>query len=220
MEFVNLINWILLICFLASLTVYFRRQSIYAYLYFFPPILLISLGVELMGDYIASQGKPNVFLYNFFSIFWVCYYLFTISLMIANKKVKRIIWVTIAIYFIVVLYQFIFIHKIQSLYFNTVPHSVGSLIIVIFCVYYFYELFSMPKYVNLKNNPAFWICSGLLFFCACGFPLWGFLNVWGKFPLVVNNLATIITILNIFLYSLFTIGFLWRKAPKYTLLSS
>ena len=209
-----------MVSFLASLTVYFRKQSAYSYLYFFPPILLISLGVEFIGFYLSSRAKPNIPLYNFFSVFWVCYYLFIISRMIINKNVKRIIWVTIGLYFIVVVFQLLFIHGIKSLVFNAIPHSVGFLIIVIFCIYYFYELFRMPKYVNLKNNPAFWICSGLLFFCACGFPLWGFLNVWGKFPLVVNNFATIITILNLFLYSLFTVGFLWRKAPKYTLSSS
>ena len=220
MEFVNLIRWIMLISFLASLTVYFRKQSAYPYLYYFPPILLITLAVEFISFYLSSHGKPNVQLYNFFSIFWVCYYLFIISKMIINERVKWIIWITIVIYFVVVVSQLLFIHGAQSLAFNSIPHSVGFLIIVIFCIYYFYELFRMPKYVNLKSNPAFWICSGLLFFCACGFPLWGFLNIWGKFPLVVNNFATIITILNIFLYSLFTIGFLCKKAPKYSLSSS
>ena len=220
MEFVVFIKWFILLSFLASLTVYFRKQSAYSYLFYFPPILFVTFGVEVIGAYMASKGKPNILLFNFFSILWVCYYLFIISQMIVNLKIKRVIWVTIAVYFLIVTSQLIFVQKLQPTVFNTIPHSLGFLIIVIFCIYYFYELFRMPKYVNLKNNPAFWICFGLLFFCACGFPLWGFFNVWAKIPLVVNNFMTIITILNFFLYSLFIIGFLCLKAPKYTLSSS
>jgi len=220
MKYFNVTTIFMLICLLASLTVYFRKGRSYPYLFYFPPILLITLAVEITGTYIASMGRPNLLLYNFFSIFWICYYLFMISLMIQSLTVKKLIRVAIAIYFIIVFSKLVFIDKLQPLTFNTVPHSLGFLIIVIFSIYYFYELFRTPKYVNLTNNPAFWICTGLLFFCSCGFPLWGFINVWAKMPLVIKSLAAIIVILNLFLYSLFTIAFLCIKSPKYTLSSS
>ena len=217
---VSIYLWFLLASFLISLRVYFRRQPDNVYLRFFPPMLLLTMIVELTGAYIAFQRKPNIILYNYFSMFWMCYYLFTISLMISSIKVKKIIWVTSTIYFILVFSKFTFIDKLNPTKWNTVPHSLGFLIIVIFCVYFFYELFKMPKYVNLKTNPAFWICSGLLFFCSCGFPLWGFWNFWVKMPFMVKNFTAIILVLNIFLYSLFAIGFLCQRTPKYTLSSS
>lgn len=220
MEYVFIVRWLLIICFLVSLWAYFKKHPDYPYLAFFPPILFITVVVEYIALYLVNIGKPNLLLYNFFSIFWACYYSYCISLMITNVKVKRIIWVTISIYFIVVLSKLIFIDNLPTMTFNAGPHSLGFLMIVIFCVYYFYELFKTPKYVNLKNNPAFWICSGLLFFCACGFPMWGFMNVWGKFPFIVRNFIFIQIILNVFLYSLFIIGFLCIRAPKYTLSSS
>jgi hypothetical protein len=50
--------------------------------------------------------------------------------------------------------------------------------------------------------------------------LYGFINVWATVPFIVKNFGAIITILNIFLYSLFTIAFLCVITPKYTLSSS
>lgn len=221
MEILKLYMLFMVISLITSLFIYFRRPNPhFYYLQFFPPILVITLAVELLGSYNGSIGKNNMLLYNLFSIFWVCYYLFIISLIIHKPQVKKIIWITIVLYFLATMINIVFIQKLHTSSFNTVTHSLGFSIIVVFCIYYFLELFRFPKAINLKNNPAFWICTGLLFFCACGFPLYGFINVWATVPFIVKNFGAIITILNIFLYSLFTIAFLCVITPKYTLSSS
>jgi hypothetical protein len=104
--------------------------------------------------------------------------------------------------------------------FHTVTYSLGCLAVVSACFYYFFELFRLPKSVKLIRNPAFWICSGLLFFYCCGFPLYAFISLWNRVRWVINSFGSIITILNIFLYSLFTIALLCSKTPKYSSSSS
>ena len=84
------------------------------------------------------------------------------------KKVIRIIMI---LYALIAIINIIFIQKMKA--FHTVTYAFGCLLIVAVCIYYFFELFKIPKSVKLKNNPAFWICSGLLFFYCCGFPLFG-----------------------------------------------
>ena len=125
--------------------------------------------------------------------------------------------VTALFYLIVAVINISFIQKMKS--FHSVTYALVCLLIVAFCIYYFYELFKRPKSVKLKNNPAFWICSGLLFFYCCGFPLFGLANYLSNIsPLIIKNFYSIVIILNIFLYSLFTIAFLCRiKTRKYTL---
>jgi hypothetical protein len=123
-------------------------------------------------------------------------------------------WIVIFLYTVAAICNIVFIQKMKT--FHTVGYSVGCLLVVIFCINYFFELFQLPKSVNLVNNPAFWICSGLLFFYCCGFPLYGFIKLWTNVPLVVKNFNAIISLLNIFLYSLFTIAFLCIRTPKYT----
>lgn len=198
-----------------SLNVYKNKNKEFKYLNFFPPILFFTLTVELIGLYKGSKGQNNITLYNFFTVFWISYHLLIISFIIANSSLKNIIRLSSIAYVFLCLTNILFIQKIKI--FHTVTYSIGCLLIVLFCIYYFLELFRNSKSIDLKKNPAFWICSGLLFFCCCGFPLYGFINVWATVPFIVKSFQHIVSILNIFLYTLLSIGFLCNRNPKYTL---
>ena len=216
MSFLPLYIYFIAISFVASLTIYFSARPLYNYLNLFPPFLLVTLFIETLGAYWSSIWKHNIWLYNFFSVFEFCFYLWLISLIISNKKIKKIIKITLVIYALIAIINILFIQKMKM--FHTVTYSLGCLLIVSFCIYYFLELFRLPKSVKLKNDPAFWLCSGLLFYYCCGFPLFGLINFVNGLPkLIIKNFQTIVTIMNILLYSLFTIAFLCRiKTRKYT----
>lgn len=220
MAFLSIDIYFIAISFLVSLSAYFTPMTSRSYLKLFPPFLLLTLLSELLGSYWESIRKNNVILYNFFSTFEFCFYLWIISLVINDRRWKRSVRMSIAIYALIAVINIFFIQKMQT--FHTITYAIGCLLIVLFCVYYFFELFRLPKSEKLLKNPAFWICSGLLFFYCCGFPLYGLINFWQDISkLVVKNFGQIVTILNIFLYSLFMIAFLCRiRTRKYTLLSS
>jgi len=219
MEFMRLYMWFIVVSFLVSLSVYFKSKGSYLYLKLFPPFLLTTLIIEAFGSYLYSIGKNNLTLYNFFTAFEFLFYFWVISLVINNINMKRIIRTTAILYFFIAVINTLFIQKMKT--FHTITYSLGCLLVVLFCIYYFLELFRIPQSVKLKNNPAFWICSGLLFFYCCGFPLYGLINYWSDISkLVVRNFGEIVTILNIFLYTLFTIAFLCIRTPKYTSLPS
>jgi hypothetical protein len=217
MSFLPVYIYFMVISFFASLSVYFTLKNDYFYLKLFPPFLLATVLVESVGNYLGSTGKSNTSIYNFFTVFEFCFYLWVISLIVNSKQVLKIARVTAILYLLVAVINIIFIQKMK--FFHSVTYAFGCLLIVAFCIYYFFELFKLPKSVKLKNNPAFWICSGLLFFYCCGFPLFGLTNfLSGISKLIINNFHSIIIILNIFLYSLFTIAFLCRiKIRKYIL---
>lgn len=121
-----------------------------------------------------------------------------------------------ALYLVVAIVNILFIQKIKT--FHTTTYAFGCLLVVSFSIYYFLELFRIPRSGKLQYNPAFWICTGLLFFYCCGFPLYGLVNLWkSSWKLMVNNFTLITEILNIFLYSLFTIAFICARTRKYTL---
>lgn len=207
------INW------LVSLSAFYNAKKIPFYLKAFSFFLLSTLIEEVFALYLSTIGKTNLPLYNFFTTFEFCFYLWIINLVIHNTRVKGIIKITIVFYAILAIINILFIQKIRT--FHTITYSLGCLLIVIFCIYYFFELFRLPKSVSLATNPAFWICSGLLFFYCCGFPLYGLINYWSDISqLVLKNFDRIFTILNIFLYTLFTIAFLCVRTRRYTLSSS
>lgn len=211
-------HYCLFISLLASLNVYRDDAEPYPFLKFFPPLLFATLIVEIWGTYWGLQGTRNTMLYNLFFLQWVCLYLGILSIIITNRLAKMIIWVVIVLYATYTAINGMFIQGMKTI--TTVTNSFGCLLIVAVCIYYFLELFRQPKSVDLKHNPAFWICTGLLFYCCCAVPLYGFFSLWMNTPIVKNNFGHINNFINIFLYTLFTIGFLCLKAPKYSSSSS
>jgi hypothetical protein len=93
--------------------------------------------------------------------------------------------------------------------FPSISYSLGCLLTVGFCIYYFYELFHLPVYGNLLREPAFWICTGLMFFYICSFPLFGLYKLlYAVSSIIMDNIATILIVMNALLYTLFTTAFL------------
>lgn len=216
MSFLPVYFYFIALSFIISLVVYSSPR--HPYLKLFPPFLFASLVTEFSGNYLKSIHEPNTFIYNFFSVIEFVFYMILISLIIKNKMTKKIIRLCSLLYVIVSVGNILFFQGIK--HFHTVTYSLGCLIIVIICIYYFLEIFSSPRSVKLSADPAFWICSGLLFFYCCGFPLYAFLNFWAGFKWMRKSFTDIVSILNVFLYSLFVISFLCSRTRKYTSSSS
>jgi hypothetical protein len=204
---------LMLMAFLSSLALYLQpgREM---YLRFFPPFLFLCCIAEMTSVYLALHNRSNLNFYNVYTILVCCYYYLTIYWIIDNPKVKRVILCILVLYPLVSLLNIIFIQKTTS--FHTITYSLGCLIVVALCIYYFFELFQLTRTGNLLRQPAFWICSGLLFYYSCTFPLYGVTNI---VPVaVVRNLMIVFQLLDVLLYLSFTIAFLCRlRVRKSTL---
>ena len=155
----------------------------------------------------------NLDLYNFVSLAAFTYYMYILMEVIYSKRVKKVILIIMSVYVIISLINILFVQKISS--FHTMTYSIGCFLIVIISMYYFYELLRLPRAIDLKKEPAFWIAAGLLFFYICTLPVLGVINYLFSIPGVLGRrLEDIIAILNVLLYSLFTIGFLCRISFK------
>jgi len=215
MNFWDPYTFVLTVSFVASLTVFYKPDPIDSFLKYFPPFLMTTLLVEVLGAWLNRTGRDNLLLYNFFTSFEFSLYLWIISLIIINRTAKKVMRIAMVVYFLIAIINILFL---QKKVFHTVTYAFGCLVIAVVCIYYFLELFRLPRSVRLSSSPAFWICSGLLFFYICGFPLFGLFNYWsGISKLVVKNFGEILTILNVFLYSLFTLAFLCIRTRRYTL---
>lgn len=212
MTFLPTYFYFIVLSFIVVLYVFPKNTN--SYIKFFPLFLFATICVEFVGNYMKSIQRPNAFLYNFFTIIEFVFYMIIISLIIRSAKTKKIMKWGAILYTLISLCNISFFQGIDR--FHTVTYSLGCLLIVIYCAYYFLELFRMPGSEKLLTNPAFWICSGLLFFYCCSFPLYAFLNYWWGFRWMRKGFTDIINILNIFLYSMFIIAYLCSRTPKYT----
>jgi hypothetical protein len=195
-----------------------RKNTVY-YVRLFPHFLLVALVIEITCWRLWLEGIPNAALYNFFSTFAFIFYMDLIRQVVYSRKAKKVIkWVMI-IYLAGALINILFIQTINT--FHTITYSLGCFLIVVISMYYFYQLFQLPHSINLAREPAFWIVSGLLFYYLCTLPLLGALNYLYTLPGVSSrSVEQITTILNVLLYSLFTISFLCRASFRRSMLSS
>lgn len=170
--------------------------------------MLITVIVEGVAMYLLDESNKNAgtvnILYCCFTAFEFEYYLFVISFSTYNATVKKIIFGVLVVYPVLV---FINMYFIQPQKFHTITYSLGCLLVVTACINYFFELFQSTNSVNLVKEPAFWICSALLFFYCCTFPLVGLWNHLSGLPeIILKNLGNIMTLINVLLYCLFSIA--------------
>lgn len=180
-----------------------------SYLYYTIYFLMLTLVIELVAAWMSSKNRNTLILYNFFTLFEFLFYLWTLRQIIKKRMVKKLIGYAMVILLIFSLLNIFYIQGIRR--FQSYSYSIGSLLIVAFCIYYFYEIFLIPHSINLLRQPPFWICSALLFYYTISFPIFGLTNVVPTLPnVIINNLSTFITILNVLLYSMFSIAFICR----------
>lgn len=204
--------FIALVALLASLALY-RQGPSDVYLRLFPPFLLIvTILLGIMG-YIVYQYKNDIALLNILTIFQCCFYFFVLYRIIRNNIVRKVALHLVWTYPLVVGFNILFIQKHNT--FHSITYSLAGLLIVAFCIFYFFELFQRLQTVNLLRNPDFWICSGLLFYFSSTFPIYGMINNMRQIPEIVRlNLNAIFNVLDVLLYTSLSIAFLCRLRIK------
>lgn len=99
--------------------------------------------------------------------------------------------------------------------FDSLQASIGSLILLIFCILYLFEQISKPEPVFIYASYTFWVVAGILIYLAATFFLYGFAaslpakvvrQYW-----IINSLGNILK--NIFFATAFII---YVKRPKTT----
>jgi len=163
-------------------------------------------------NYLAIAKIDNTQLSNISTVVEFTFYLYMFREIVYGRRAKKMYYILLFAYPIVALTNIFFIQRNG---FHTMTYALGCLLIIGSCIYYFWELFQRPSSVNLGRQPAFWICSGLLFYYTCNFPLYGAVNLLKVLPRVIlSNLLAILVLLNILLYLSFTIAFLCRLKTR------
>ena len=199
------------IAFLTALTI-FRTKDSPKYLRAFAFFLLINFITDTIGAITADLTVNNITFVNLVTVFDFAFYIYFLRELIRSKKIKRFLFYTLLIYPPVCLVNIL---VVQAVTFHSMTYGLGCLLIIISCVYYFWEMFQNAYSVNLARQPSFWICSGLLFYYTCTFPVYGAVNLLLALPKVIlRNLLFILVLLNILEYLSFTIAFLCRHKGK------
>ena len=204
------------IAFLASVTI-FRGERNPRYLKAFSLFLAVNLVTETISAIMDSYEINNLVFVNLVTVFDVAFYCYFIREIVRSKLAKKILLYCLVVYPAIFLVNTLLIQG--SVVFHSMTYALGCLLIVLSCVYYFWELFQQTDSVNLSRQPTFWICSGLLFYYACTFPFYGTTNLVSALPKVIlKNLLLIFELLSTLQYLSFTIAFLCRLRNRKSML--
>ena len=194
--------------FLASLFSNIKQTAHKLYLKVFPFYLAITFSIESVGIYRWSNHLSTAKLYSYFSVFEFIFYFFVFYHEISGIKARKIIrYLTVG--YPILFFINIFFYQTEG--FHSITYSLGCLLVVSLCIYYFFELFQATHSLVLTREPAFWICTGLLFFYCCTFPFFALTNFLTSIPsIIMDNMSSLLNLMNCLLYSLFTIACLCR----------
>lgn len=198
---------VIIINFLASLTVYGRKENP-VYLKVFPVFLLVTLLIELIALKRADNGNSNLFLYSLFSTAEFTFYLYFFSCVLKGGA-KKAAFYTMFVYACVALANIFFIQGTKV--FHTYTFMLGCSLIIWFGASYFFQLVKAPQTGKLTRSPIFWITSALMIYYCCDLPVFGILNyITTLSQKTYSGLLFVYNLMNIILYSLFTVAFLCR----------
>jgi len=199
---------IILISFVASLLGLRLKENRTLPLVLFPFFLLLTAAVEYTGWKLSQTARHTLLLYNLFSCFEFVFYLF-FFICIVKKKTKKILFFVLPLYLIVTLLNIFFFEGKNG--FHGYTYMLGCTLIVVFSISYFYFLFRFPETGRLVKNPFFWIGTALLFYYTCSFSLYGLQNYIIKTMTYYDKILEVTgDVLNVLLYTLFSVGFLCK----------
>jgi hypothetical protein len=208
---INIISISCAIAFLASLTVFFFPTD-QRWLRHFSLFLLVICLLTWVENYLAIAKIDNTEISNISTVVEFTFYLYMFREIVVGRRAKKTFYTLVFAYPIVAVIN---IFLIQRNGFHTMTYALGCLLIIGSCIYYFWELFQRNSSINLGRQPSFWICSGLLFYYTCNFPLYGAANLFKVMPhVILSNLLAILVLLNILLYLSFIIAFLCRLKTR------
>lgn len=199
---------VIIISFFTSLIGLSVKENRIPVLISFSFFLLLTAAVEYIGWKLSMKYINTIALYNFFTLFESVFYLLFFRAVFSSSRMKKTILTAIIAYFVCWVLNILFV---QKGIFNSYTYVLGCILIVVFSIAYFYFLFRFPESGSLIKNPFFWIGIGLLFYYTCTIPVYGMQNF---ITITVRHYNWILTfiedVLNIMLYSLFSIGFLCK----------
>lgn len=216
-------DFIQLSIFIISLSV-FAHKPVPVYLRLFPVYFFLLFIEDLAIEYTTALGIHNNIILNTWGIAEFSFYFFVIKSVIANTRVKKRILYTTLTFIVFAVFNLIFIQHNDL--FNPVNFTIGTVITVILCIYYFFELFQKTEVQSLTRLTSFWIVSGILFNVVLIFPIFALISFMDNLSsanrktsmIVLNNIEAIFNIISVLTYILYSIGFLCRiRTSKSTL---
>ena len=188
-------------------------------------VFSILLGLDFLVEFSCNvlvdllHIRTNVPLYNIFMLVEAMTYAWFFRAILESRVLKSLIggyMILFPIFWVIVVFFVFGLH-----YWNSYVAIVESLFTVCMAAAFYYQLFTAPTLIRLSKSPEFWIATGLIIFYTCNLPYLGMLNfITKEYLSLAKSLLMLLQILNIIMYSLFTLAFLCTKRTTISTMKS
>lgn len=187
----------------------YSQANVEKYLRYFPPFLFFVLAIEMLGAFLQSRHQNNTLLYNLYSIFEFEFYLYFYFQLFLSDSVRKGIRVALIVFPPICLMDIFLIQGQHT--FHTYTFTLGSVIIDVAGIMYFFQLFMSKTKVELVKHPAFWINAGLIFFFTTSMSFLSVINYVSTLPKSITlELLKMLVLVNTLKYITFIIAILCR----------
>ncbi len=158
----------------------------------------------------------NYWLYNIFFIYSFAFYSYYFAFLNENKKNKKRLYFLIALF---VLFATINLFISDSFFTQIIIFTevAGTLLILLTTISFYFSLLKSDTILNLRNYLPIYISIGVLVFNLCISPLEIFSQYYKAInPNFVKLRIIFLLVANIFLYGIFSLGFIVcsKKSPR------
>lgn len=158
----SLFNYTEMLALLASI-LYFKsiKKTPFAILL---PYMIMTVAAEFTGKYLAIQKlyAQNVGLFNITTVIEFCIFFYLFYRSLKGTVRKKIVLYAIPSYILIAFINQAFIQGFN--FFHTNSMLAGTILIIVFVFFYFYEAFSTIEPVILLKEPMFWVALGIFLF--------------------------------------------------------
>lgn len=196
---------------------------------FFAYFLLITYLVETIGwiptiiyrweklhFLMDSFLYKNFWLHNLFLITTFVTYILYFKWNILNEAIQKLINRGLILYVIICVVNLIF----TDVFFKSnsiVTYIGGSLFLLAVIFYYYFEILLSSKILNIKREISFYISFPALLYFLCTIPIIIYYKYFtNKSPGFVELSTWVLVGINIFMYSAYSIAFLWLANKRET----
>jgi hypothetical protein len=128
-------------------------------------VILLYVIISFLTDFtFAIFSPPTSLEFFFFSLFTVLEYTFFTTFIYINFKrnlFKKVLIVISILFYLFCAYNFF---TAKEYHFDSLPASIESILVIIFCIIYFFEQINTPEVSFIYSSKHFWIVTAFLIY--------------------------------------------------------
>ncbi len=199
----------LITIFLSTLTGLYHYRRFPLYLKAFAILLVITTIIEIIGHF----TKNNLWMFNLFGVVEFSFILLIYRSLFISSKLKKVLLSFSILSTLAYLTNWLFFQGLNT--FNNYSFAFSCVLVTTTVLLYYHQLLNDNNPEPLVRVPMFWISTGILLFYSCNIFFMGLLNYIMQVSMnLAIQLYTIIHILNIIMYSLYSIGFICSATSR------